>query len=603
MSRKNFLKIVSIVCLSCLPYISTLRGDFVFDDSEAVVNNKDVTSDNWLDCFYNDFWGSDIRSNLSHKSYRPLTILTFRLNYYLNFKTLSAYGFKSTNLLCHVLCTVLVYLAIKDMINTLNPLLKKRDDLDMAYITSLLFAVHPIHTEAVCGIVGRADLLAGATFFLVIIFYNKSMTMNTHKNFNLGIAMILAGMSLLLKENGITVLGFCLCYDIVTKLYLKDKHNKLDEFKFNHFLIRALVTLFSIVLFLYLRWNIMGASKPTFSQTDNPAAFSKDIFTRVFTYSYLYFLNALLLIWPHWLCYDWSMGSVPLVTTILDYRIIFSIFPYIFLMLVVIAVFKTQNKNLPKSLLLVALVLTALPFLPASNIFYPVGFVIAERILYIPSAGYCLFVAIGFNKLFKRKNMYKTAVFLFSLLIFFYGLKCLKRSLDWRNEYQLFVSAVSVCPLNAKVHYNVAKALDAKNMTNLAIAEYKEAIRLYPEYYQAMNNLGNLLKSKKSFNEAEFYLRSAVTIKKDFPAAWMNLGIVLAAVDKFNESETAYKTALTYRKIYPDCHYNMGNLYLELNRTEEAMKCWQHAVNLDPTHILAWTNLLAFLDNNDLKQH
>lgn len=71
-------KLLCIISLSSLPYLFTLTGDFVFDDSEAVVKNKDVITDSWTEPFFNDFWGANIKSNLSHKSYRPLTILSFR---------------------------------------------------------------------------------------------------------------------------------------------------------------------------------------------------------------------------------------------------------------------------------------------------------------------------------------------------------------------------------------------------------------------------------------------------------------------------------------------------------------------------------------------
>lgn len=65
--------------LSLICYINTLFGGFVFDDSEAIVKNKDVMPHSPLiDVFLNDFWGTEIALNLSHKSYRPLTILTYR---------------------------------------------------------------------------------------------------------------------------------------------------------------------------------------------------------------------------------------------------------------------------------------------------------------------------------------------------------------------------------------------------------------------------------------------------------------------------------------------------------------------------------------------
>lgn len=71
-------EILYITFVSSIPFMFSLQGDFVFDDSEAIVKNKDISSDSWLQPFFNDFWGTNIRSNLSHKSYRPLTILTYR---------------------------------------------------------------------------------------------------------------------------------------------------------------------------------------------------------------------------------------------------------------------------------------------------------------------------------------------------------------------------------------------------------------------------------------------------------------------------------------------------------------------------------------------
>lgn len=75
------------------------------------------------------------------------------------------------------------------------------------------------------------------------------------------------------------------------------------------------------------------------------------------------------------------------------------------------------------------------------------------------------------------------------------------------------MSALQVCPLNAKVHYNIAKVAADANNKNLALVEYTEAIRLNPNYEQAMNNLANLLREDKKFAEAEVYLRKALEIR------------------------------------------------------------------------------------------
>lgn len=117
------------------------------------------------------------------------------------------------------------------------------------------------------------------------------------------------------------------------------------------------------------------------------------------------------------------------------------------------------------------------PFLPASNIFFNVGFVLAERILYIPSAGYCLLFTIGLHKFSARFYLPKTALLAYIMLIILLFTRSWMRSSQWRNEKLLFQSALDVCPLNAKVHYNIAKnAADAGDI-NLAKLEYQEALR------------------------------------------------------------------------------------------------------------------------------
>lgn len=66
--------VVAVICFIC-----SLDGEFVFDDSEAIVGNKDVKLESpWTSVFSNDFWGNKLATNTSHKSYRPLTVLTYR---------------------------------------------------------------------------------------------------------------------------------------------------------------------------------------------------------------------------------------------------------------------------------------------------------------------------------------------------------------------------------------------------------------------------------------------------------------------------------------------------------------------------------------------
>ena len=73
---------VIVFIAAIISFANSYNGEFVFDDAEALINNKDVHTGtdavSLSDVFLHDFWGSQLTLSTSHKSYRPLTVLTFR---------------------------------------------------------------------------------------------------------------------------------------------------------------------------------------------------------------------------------------------------------------------------------------------------------------------------------------------------------------------------------------------------------------------------------------------------------------------------------------------------------------------------------------------
>ena len=124
--------------LSLCLFLNSLQGELVFDDTAAIVGNDDVQMKTpWRDLLRNDYWGTPMNSTDSHKSYRPLTVATFRLNYMLH--ELEPLGYHLVNVLLHSAVVYLYVLMCGAVFSQVWP----------ALIAGLLFAVHPIHTEAV----------------------------------------------------------------------------------------------------------------------------------------------------------------------------------------------------------------------------------------------------------------------------------------------------------------------------------------------------------------------------------------------------------------------------------------------------------------------
>lgn len=124
-------------------YLNTLDCGFCFDDVSAIKDNADLRSESpWSNLIWNDFWGTPMHLEGSHKSYRPLCVLTFRINHLLH--GLQPFGYHAGNVLLHGLVCCVFVLLCSDVVFR-----QYRSRTVPTLVAGLSFAVHPIHTEAV----------------------------------------------------------------------------------------------------------------------------------------------------------------------------------------------------------------------------------------------------------------------------------------------------------------------------------------------------------------------------------------------------------------------------------------------------------------------
>ncbi|XP_035111826.3 protein O-mannosyl-transferase TMTC1 isoform X5 [Callithrix jacchus] len=620
---------------SYLCYCRSLQGEFVHDDVWAIVNNPDVRPGAPLrwGIFTNDFWGKGMAENTSHKSYRPLCVLTFKLNIFLT--GMNPFYFHAVNIILHCLVTlVLMYTCDKTVF-------KNRG---LAFVTALLFAVHPIHTEAVAGIVGRADVLACLLFLLAFLSYNRSLDQgcvgenfpSTVSPFFLLLSLFLGTCAMLVKETGITVFGVCLVYDLFSLSHKQDKssngalcprspqqprsdqssslpgHPHRENGKHQRFPHKG-------------AWGGCHSPLPPEPKSSGfpvspPAVWSM---MRFLTYSYLLAFNVWLLLAPVTLCYDWQVGSIPLVETIWDMRNLATI-----LLAVVMALLSLHClaafKRLEHKEVLVGLLFLVFPFIPASNLFFRVGFVVAERVLYMPSMGYCILFVHGLSKLCTWLNRCGATSLIAStvLLLLLFSWKTVKQNEIWLSRESLFRSGVQTLPHNAKVHYNYANFLKDQGRNKEAIYHYRTALKLYPRHASALNNLGtltrdtaeakmyyqralqlhpqhnralfnlgNLLKSQEKKEEAITLLKDSIKYGPEFADAYSSLASLLAEQERFKEAEETYQAGIKNCPDSSDLHNNYGVFLVDTGFPKKAVAHYQQAIKLSPSHHVAMVNL------------
>ncbi|KAM7415150.1 hypothetical protein PAMA_019801 [Pampus argenteus] len=632
-SWKEILLLTGMV-VGC--YWNSLSCGFVFDDVSAILDNKDLRpSTPLLNLFLNDFWGTPMAEERSHKSYRPLTVLTFRLNYL--FSELSAASYHLLNVVLHAVVCVLFLRVCRLFL-----------DKPSSLVAALLFAVHPIHTEAVTGVVGRAELLSSIFLLAAFLAYTKS-TGSDHSIVWAPIALtvVLVAAATLCKEQGITVVGICCVHEVFvaqgfTLPMLLDTLRQVvqgkDGFPYAvlQTLLKLIVLVISTLLLVIVRVQVIQSQLPVFTRFDNPAAVSPTP-TRQLTFNYLLPVNAWLLLNPSELCCDWTMGTIPLVESPLDHRNLATLAFYTFLGL--LSLHSLRYRHSSAKTVIMALSLIVLPFIPASNLFFPVGFVVAERVLYVPSMGFCVLVAHGFRIVSHKGHLKKISWLMIGVLLTTHAVKTFNRNWDWESEYTLFTSALKVNKNNAKLWNNVGHALENQNNYGRALQYFLQATRVQPDdigahmnvgrTYKNLNkskeaedaylmakslmpqvipgkryatrvapnhlnvyiNLANLIRANESrLEEADQLYRQAISMRPDFKQAYISRGELLLKMNKLTEARDAYLRALELDRTNADLWYNLAIVYIEMKEPSEALKNFNHALELNPRHKLALFN-------------
>ena len=489
-------------------YLNGLHGDWLDDDPLAIVDNPDVQGTRSLrELWSNDFWGTPMADPTSHLSFRPLTILSFRAQRAL--VGLHGPSFHMVNVLLHALATI-------GFARCCRPLVRRRSQRAAA---ALLFAVHAVHVESVTNTVGRAESLSAVAFFASLLCYQPLLRRSPARGrpamaalrlaLRVGGTVCLAGAGMLCKEVSITALLVCAALDWLAALRRRAAPRPARAWVC--FGARQLLLGGGAAALLLLRLRLNGWRSPTFSGADNSAAFCPTLRCRALSYSYLYYLNLRLLLLPDNLAHDWSMSTVPNLHDLSDPRLPYALLPYALLAaaaLVALAALRrsgtdgaggargaggaTSGATSATGTVVgaasrrggdvgpgAALALLLLPFLPSCHVLVTVGFTVAERVLYLPSTGFCLGLSLalpprpsgggsgdeggdegggGGGGQWRRRRR-AVAAALWCGLLCMHAVLVLRRNNDWRTNLSLLRSGVQHQPTNCKLRYNLAHAL------------------------------------------------------------------------------------------------------------------------------------------------
>ena len=521
---RNDLAAWVVVIVALLANAPVLFVDFVFDDHPIVEDSERVSEMQLGKIWATSYWGSSGRLD----EYRPLVVSSYAIERALLGPTPGHYH--AVNWLLHALVAVSVLFAGRAI----------RLSESAAAVAAALFAVHPIHLDAIAPIVGRAELLAALAMTGGIFFWVRVRTAESR---NVGALLGLAGSIAIGAFSKESALAAIPVLAVVEWLVIDRAANRRTAF--------AATATVAIVLAGYLvaRVAVLGSLLPGgdsgFTSVANPLI-GEDLSVRLLTASSIFGHYLRIFAWPNPLSPDYSFDSIPVIRAATD--------PWFWLPFgigasLVVGAFAAIRRR--PVLALSAAVFFA-PYSIIANAAFPIGTMLAERLFYLPSIGICWAIGVALTSLAARAGEGRFSASQRILAISAIPIAVLagvsfERAQDWQNEELLYHEALKTYPRNTGMWLTLGEIAISNGRYPIAIERMGRVIEIVPDFAKAWGDRGSLLAALGQNQAALSDLRRAVELDSDNLLALENLAVVERRLGNHVEAAVVEKRAAEIR--------------------------------------------------------
>lgn len=549
-------------------YANSLKNKYSLDDDYITVTNlkekgkeKDFIPNHKL--VSKGFSGiiKIFKSRYAHDSegsfdYRPLTTATFAIEY----------GFFGQNpFMSHLINLLLYFITIWLMFCVLLRLFEDYDyKFTIAFLSSILFLIHPIHTEVVDNLKCRDELLA-FIFSLSALWYSlDAYKKPSIKNISLIILFLILG--LLSKRSAILFFGVIpLCYVFFRKVNIK-------------IIIGMLISIVVIYFSVQMLKNSIVSEKSVrhFYHFENPLYTDKVPFFQKIIIGFKtlgFYIKFLIFPYPFRSYYGGGMFDL---TTNLNL--------YFFIGLGFVSssayfIYKLKNK-----LLLFSILLFLGLIVPFTNVGSPAPGVLAERFAYFASFGFSILLAYILMYYFKTITVNSITQLLSKPLVYIMPviLICMiyiwNRNSNWFNKLSLFEHDIVHLEKSAKANSLIAN-----------------------EFFEMLRTPNKKYPDQVSLQKAINYYTQAVGNDSSFYSAYNNVGVLYYSYLKdFTSAKKFFKLAIRHRPIYPQAYENLGNCYKEEKDINKAYECYKNAIIMNPKQYTAYMGAINMFFENKM---
>jgi Flp pilus assembly protein TadD len=567
-----------VAVLAAASYANSLDGELFLDDRPAILENQWVLAGDPIAIFtHGSWWGTHTKIS----TWRPLTTASFALSYALH--GAEPRGWHLVNVALHGAVSVVLALVLARLVPPIT-----------ALAAALLFAVHPVHTEVVASAVGRAELLSALGFFaawwclLAADAARDGAPPRPGTGLTvLGAALFLAAM--LAKENAITLLPVLVCADLVSAP--KGEVGARLRRRVPRYVGLAIVA----VLFVVVRVRLSGELTPAIPTLDNPLV-TLSAPSRIMTAIAVVAYYALRLAFPLWLSADYTAWQIPPVTTPFDPRFLCGLV----VVLAVPAAFAwSRTRDRPLAL---GLGLMTIPFLLIANLLFLIATIMAERWLYLPSAGFCLVAAALLARVTgaaaATRDAWKRIAVPLAVLVVLLGIRTWVRNPVWRSPMAFFSRLVETAPDSSLAHTGYGDALAADGRYAAAFAEYERALTIAPINWRAEYNRGNARLATGDVAGAIAGYERTLELQPEYAKAMINLGAAESRRGNGPAAIAWLRRALTLEPAAPTVHTSLANVLAANGDRAGADAEFRAALGLAPQSADALADYGAFLISN-----
>ena len=569
-------------------YSNTFNSPFVLDDTRIILENPTIR--------LTELSAESIKNGaIGYSANRPVSTLTFALNYYFN--RYDSSGYHLVNIIFHILNAIILFFFLKLTFKIAHQRKISGSDfgpmarLWISFFAALLWLVHPVQIQSVTYIVQRMNSMGATFFMLALLCYARGRVVHLSirpataeqdggaRPYLWYAAGAASGLLALGSKESTAILPFFIC--LYEWYFFQDLSKKWLK-SFLKYLV-ACIILFLLVAFVFLGSDPLAKFSALHDFSNAEFTWTQRVLTQARVV--IHYISILFLPHPARLNFDYdfplSYSLINPVTTLLS-------------ILVIVGLIAASFYLAKKERLISICILWFLGNLAIESSVIPLAIIFEHR-TYLPSMLLFLIpITLGYRYL--KPGALKIGLIAACVVIL--AVWTYQRNSLWENRVTLWTDVVQKSPDKARPHFNLGTALSEQQKDAEAIPHYQRALEINPRMAQPHINLGQIMEKQNRLKEAAAHYRAALENKPDFPDAYNNLGAILAKQGQTEKAIQFYQKALAIRPHFAAAHFGLANAFARKSDIEQAIRHYYLALQFKPEYAEAHINLGSIFLNS-----